>query len=321
MDYIGVFDDVARTLAFDEEEIKHVITNIEHLKAEFLPALEECLAYFPKVDRAVEGFEGLLAAQECLPDNETRDAFAVDFSVTTRLWEMLSPDPFLASYRRDYRWLSQVYESVKPPSGHGKLLWHALGGKTLDLIHQNIHVEDVRDDLDTLVMDADFVEDLLLNRNPLKAKELEIKIVARLRKHANDPKFIKLGQRLENLKNRYEQGLMTSIEFLKTLLEIARDVVRAEREVEPEPEPEDQGQTALSDLFNQLRSGRTPVMVERIVKDIDEIVRIVRFPGWQQTRQGEREVKKALRDTLRKYQLQREEDLLSRAYQYIAEYY
>jgi type I restriction enzyme R subunit len=32
-------------------------------------------------------------------------------------------------------WLTQVYESLKPPSGTGKLLWHALGAKTLDLIH------------------------------------------------------------------------------------------------------------------------------------------------------------------------------------------
>ena len=62
-------------------------------------------------------------------------------------------------------------------------------------------------------------------------------------------------------------------------------------------------------------------MVERIVLDIDEIVRIVRFPGWQQTKQGEREVKVALRKTLGKYQLQKENELFDRAYGYIAEYY
>lgn len=321
VDYIGVFDDVAKTLAFDEEEIKHVVTNIDHLKAELPGAMDACLAHFPDVDRAIAGFEGLLAAQECLPDNDSRDAFAAEFSVLARLWEMLSPDPVLAPYRRDYRWLSQVYESIKPPSGHGKLLWHALGAKTLELVHEHIHVEDVRDDLDTLVMDADFVEDLLSGRNPVKAKELEIKLVARLRKHANNPRFVKLGERLEDLKNRYEQGLVTSIEFLKMLLEIASDVVRAEREVVPEPEPEEQGQAALTELFNSIRSERTPVMVERVVTDIDEIVRVVRFPGWQSTRQGEREVKQALRRTLAKYQLHREQELFDKAYGYIAEYY
>jgi type I restriction enzyme R subunit len=62
-------------------------------------------------------------------------------------------------------------------------------------------------------------------------------------------------------------------------------------------------------------------MVERIVNDIDSIVRIVRFPGWQQTVAGEREVKKALRQTLLKYQLHREQELFDRAYAYIKQYY
>jgi len=39
-------------------------------------------------------------------------------------------------------------------------------------------------------------------------------------------------------------------------------------------------------------------MVDRGVADIDEIVPIVRFDGWQNTHAGEREVKKALRKTL-----------------------
>jgi hypothetical protein len=37
-----------------------------------------------------------------------------------------------------------------------------------------------------------------------------------------------------------------------------------------------------------VRNAKTPVVVERVVADIDEIVRFVRFPGWQQTAAGER---------------------------------
>jgi len=61
-------------------------------------------------------------------------------------------------------------------------------------------------------------------------------------------------------------------------------------------------------------------VVERIVNDIDEIVRIVRFPSWQQTVAGEREVK-SLRKTLLKYQLHREQELFDRAYAYVKQYY
>ena len=127
-----------------------------------------------------------------------------------------------------------MYESVKPPSGNGKLLWHALGAKTIELIHQNIHLDTVRDDLETLVMDAEVLEEVSAAPDPdKKGKEIEIKIVARLRKHGADPKFVALGERLEKIKERHEQGLLDSKEFLKQLLELAKDVVEAEKTSTP----------------------------------------------------------------------------------------
>jgi len=320
VDYIGVFDDVARTLAFDEANMQQVITNLKALHAQLPEAMQTCLAYFPNVDRTLGGWEGLVAAQACLPDNETRDKFAGDFSLLSQLWEAISPDPVLSDYEDDYRWLGQVYESVKPPSGSGKLLWHALGAKTLELIHENVHVERVRDDLDTLVMDADFLDELLGERDPEKIREVEIKVIARIRKHGNNPKFIALGKQLEDLKNRMEQGLVNSLDYLKQLLEIARKVLQAEKDVDPEEERQS-AKAALTELFNETKTAQTPVIVERIVADIDEIVRNVRFPGWQQTIAGEREVKQALRRVLLKYQLHKEQELFDKAYGYIKEYY
>ena len=200
IDYLGVFDDVAAALDFDEKSMRKVISGLDDLRGQLPGAIDRCLSHFPGVDRTIEGYEGLIAAQECLPDNEKRDAFAADYSVLARLWEALSPDDCLQPYVEDYRWLTQVYELVKPPSGHGKLLWYALGAKTIKLIHENIHVEAVRDDLDTLVMDADVLAEILELQDPRKSQELELKIITRLRKHKDIPKFIELGRRLEAIK-------------------------------------------------------------------------------------------------------------------------
>ena len=62
-------------------------------------------------------------------------------------------------------------------------------------------------------------------------------------------------------------------------------------------------------------------IVERIVDDIDEIVRMVRFVGWQAANAGEREVRKALRRTLFKYKLHTDAELFEKAYGYVREYY
>ena len=193
VDYIGVFDDVAQAIQLDEEGITKVVSNIAALVDQLPAAMGTCLAYFEGLDRTVGGYEGLIAAQERLPNNETRDQFGTDFSFLSRLWEAISPDPVLGAHETDYRWLSQVYESVKPSTGNGRLIWHALGPKTISLIHENIHV--------------------------------------------------------------------------------------------------------------------------------DEIVRVVRFEGWQNTYAGERAVKKALRKTLFKYRLHQDADLFNRSYGYIRQYY
>ena len=321
VDYLGVFDDVAKSLEFDEAGFRQVVSNIEALKSRLPEAMQKSLTYFIGVDRTLTGYAGLMAAQECLPNNDVRDAFAADYSVLAQLWEALSPDPLLIRYEQDYRWLSQVYVSVQPTSGTGALIWHALGAKTVELIHQNVHVEAVRDDLEEIVLDADLVEAVLTTADPgKKAREIEFKIIQRLRRHMGNPTFRELSERLEALKARHERGQTHSIQFLKDLLDLARDVVQAEKEIPPE-EDEDRGKAALTALFEEVRTAETPIIVERLVAKIDEIVRLVRFPGWQNTSAGEREVRKVLRKTLFDVRLHTDTELFEKAYGYIRQYY
>lgn len=206
---------------------------------------------------------------------------------------------------------------MKPPSGNGKLLWHRLGAKTIDLINRNVHLEEVRDDIVALVLDAEVLDSILNDANPeKKAKEIEIKLISRLKKHAGNPRFKALGERLEKIREKHEQGLINSLEFL----EVAKDTVEAERETDPEEE-EDRALAALTELFDEVKNQNTHVIVERIVADIDSIVGQVRFDGWQATDQGEREVKQALRRALLRVQLHTDQDLFDKAYGYIRQYY
>nr|MCU0876047.1 HsdR family type I site-specific deoxyribonuclease [Pirellulaceae bacterium] len=294
VDYIGIFDDVARALNFDERAVQQVVSNIDELRKALPVQVQKCLAFFPQVDRTVGGYEGLMAAQQRLPNNAVRDRFAAEYSVLSRIWEALSPDTCLSPYEQDFRWLTQVYESVKPPSGNGRLLWHALGAKTVQLINENVHVESVRDDIETLVLDSQVLEEILKEANAAdadkKGKEVEIKLIARLRRHGGNPKFMALGERLERIK---------------------ADPV----------EERDRAKDALTELFNEARGKDTHIIVERIVADIDEIVRKVRFPDWQHTTQGERLVQKELRRTLLKYKLHTDQELFDKAYGYIRQYY
>ncbi len=322
VDYIGIFDNVAKALDFDEASMKKVITNIEEVKKQVPALLRKCLSYFMGVDRTVVGWEGLLAAQECIPTNKDKDAFAADYRVLNRAWDALSPDPFLDKYKFDYVWLTKVYESVKPTDNRGALVWAALGAKTMELVHSNIEVGRVHDDMDILTLDADLIDEFIRKQKDVKktTMKVEIDLVAKIREHSNDPKFIKLGEKLEELRERHEQGLINSIEFLKLLLELAKEAAQAEKEVVPEEEI-DRGKAALTELFKGAKNDKTPIIVERIVADIDDIVKIVRFDGWQRTTTGKNEVKKALRSVIWiKYKI-KDKEVFDKAYSYIEQYY
>ncbi|MDI1294190.1 MAG: HsdR family type I site-specific deoxyribonuclease [Methylobacter sp.] len=320
VDYFGVFDDTAKALEFDEESVKQVITNLSALREQLPEAMRETLAHFSGVDRTLEGFEGLETAQNAINSNEKKDAFALDFKYLAKLWESLSPDNILELYSKDYKWLAQVYESVKPASDNiGKLLWLSLGAQTTQLIHENIHVGDVHI-LEEYVLDADVIEDIFNNPDSKKIKQLEKLLIKRFQKHADYPEFKKLSERLEELRDKAEKGLISSIEFVKELCKIAKETVQAEKELE-EALQDKTPQAALTELFFELKTDQTPAVVERIVADIDAIVRVVRFPGWQHLTSGEREVQKSLRKALLKYQLHKDQVLFDRAYAYIKEYY
>lgn len=320
VDYFGVFDDAAKALQFDEESIKTVISNLSELKGKLPDAMKEALSHFEGVDRTVDGFEGLEAAQNAIGTNDKKDAFAKDYKFLSRIWESLSPDNILNLYQEDYKWLSQVFESVKPAADNiGKLLWFSLGAETTKLIHENIHVGEVHH-LDEFILDADVIEGIFNNPDPAGAKKLEKLLIKRFKKHSEDPKFKSLSERLEALRDKAEQGLITSIEFVKELCKLAKETVEAEKELE-ELIIEKTPKAALTELFTELKDDETPAVVKRIVEDIDAIVRIIRFPGWQKTSSGEREVQKSLRKALLKYKLHKDQILFERAYGYIKEYY
>jgi type I restriction enzyme R subunit len=321
VDYLGIFDDVARAFKFDEKSVEQVISNIAVLRGQLGPAVEAALAFFPGVDRTVGGYEGLITAQAAISSDEARDAFGAAFSVVAQLWEALSPDPILSAYEADYRWLTDVYESVRPADVTGRLVWHTLGAKTLELINEHVTVEVPRTDLETIVLDAQVIEDLMTGKKKdVDPVEVEKWITARIARHLGNPAFVELGKRLTALREKYAHAQQASLDFLKELLALARDTVAAEKTL-AEISREERGKAALTELFESLKGDDTPIIVENVVNEVDEVVRAVRFTGWQNTRDGDRLVQRALRKTLYiKFKI-RDNDVFERALGYIREYY
>jgi hypothetical protein len=121
------------------------------------------------------------------------------------------------------------------------------------------------------------------------------------------------GDQAEPTPGRARSSILGPAEFFSFAGEAksrAREVPRIARKAPASPE-----------LFNEAKNKNTHIIVERIVADIDDIVKKVRFPDWQRTSQGERLVQKSLHDVLYlKYKI-KDQELFDKAYGYIREYY
>ena len=324
VDFVGVFEDVAKSLAFDEESIKTIVKNMDEIKSLIPTFMQESLEFFPGVDRTVGGWEGLTAAQQCLKDEGIKTNFARHFARLSKAWEIISPDEFLASYSNDYTWLAQVYQSVRPVSG-GNLIWTLLGAKTIEIIHNNIDTIDIGTPLEDLVVDADIIDSVLEDEKKVQKKIVEVEKMLRLRlgEHTGDPKFKQFAEKLDELREKMAQNMISSIDFLKQLLAMAKDLLEEEKKVDQPQDKRAQARAALTDLFQSIKTDETPVVVENVVNDIDnEVVNIVRqFNDAFKSITAQREIKKKLRSILWiKYSI-KDNDVFEKAYQYIEMYY
>ena len=235
MDYLGIFDDVAQALEFDEKAVQQVVSNIDELAR--TAARGRCRSAWPSSPAwtaRVGGYEGLIAAQQCLPNNDDARQFAAEYSVLgTHLGGALArPVP-----RPVRKGLPLAVAGLRVGEAAQRQRQAALACAR----RQDDRADPperpcrrrARRPRDAGAGRRGAGGDARRRRPDKKAKEIEIKLIARLRKHLGNPKFKALGERLEELKERHEQGFLTSLEFLKELLELAKEVVEAEKEADP----------------------------------------------------------------------------------------
>ena len=337
VDYIGLGDGFARAMKPADPDAAQAQVDDDALLDEFTAALDSLLDRFVGIDRLAEDFASLEAAIERVPPGASRDRFGDDFAYVEGIWEALAPDARLEPRKVDYRWMAKVYAAITPSDGDNALLWARLGAKTLALVHEHISGVQVRNPLfDVVIADEltvrRLIEEGLLDEKDAKkfiaktAEQIMDSIAERIRKRLErhpQAVFKALAERLEALRQAQLAKAEDSIEFLREIFTVARDLKVAEKaddagELELLPDPR---VGALTQIFEEFRPADVPVIVDDVVYAVDWIVIRVAFDGWVRTTEGEKDVRVELRRTLRKFNLPIKGDLFDRAYEYIAENY
>lgn len=342
VDYVGLGDGFARAMAPANPEQKRRDIDIDGLLDTFEHELMLVMSRFAGIDNVKVTAQTLLDAQQRLPKQADEDLFAAQYLTLEGIWETCAPHARLLAHKGEYTFLSKVYSSIMPSTGRDELIWHRLGAKTLDLVHEHMTGIEVTPNVDTFVIaDADTIKKLadqgLLPGvdNPATVSPSEVldTINARLKKrldgvNGDHPAFKSLADRLERLREQTIASAEQSIVWLSDLFDVARDLAAAERAEDQDgwngldllPDP---NVGALTQIFREYAPNDAPIMVEKVVKKVDAIVKevVAGNEGWAVTQKGDRAVRRALRNVLADHALDDIPDLFDRAYAYITEHY
>jgi type I restriction enzyme R subunit len=341
VDYVGLGTELAKAVAVSDTGRKKALpSDVDELVTVLGEYVATAMARFEGIDRTTSGFEQLYAAQERLADQTARDQFAEEFLRAQGLFEFLWPSTAIRPYEDDYKWLARIYRSVVPTDAPDKLLWHRLGAKTAELIHE--HLSDVTIDssgLENVAIDAEVFEalrqmELWPPTEPQPTEpptiedaldRIETRLQTKLAGGTAHPVWRSLSERLEDLRRAKIESAAASVEFLKQLLELAKDMVVAEKADEEghldEIKVIDPDRGALTQILEEYAPPDTPVIIENVVEQVDAIVRPVRHSGWQTSQPGDREVRRQLRLVLKNNGLPPQGALFDRAYAYVREHY
>jgi len=295
LDYVGVFENLEKALAFDSQDvadIQQVVTELDKLKDQFKALMDQAKAEYLHI---TQGFSGDKATEKVLThfrDEEIRHAFYKFFRETADLYEIISPDAFLYPYMEDYDLLSRMYKILRA-AYDSVFVDKELTRKTAKLVQEHTHGSAIQDTLQTYQINENLLE--ILSRDntadTVKIFNLLKSIQDMIAKHAAQaPYLLTIGKRAEAIVQAYQLQLQATQEALAALEDLIREIVLAEKErVEMNLKPES---FAIYWLLNR---DAVP-NAEWIARQMEDCFN--RYPYWRSGAAQEREIRRALTGVL-----------------------
>ena len=141
LDFVGIFGNLEKALAFDSDVVGSVIRNIDLLKKLFTKLIQEDAAeYLPLArgwddkakENAIEHFDAV----------EDRETFFKFFKQLQDIYTILSPDASLRPFIADYQSLASLYGLIRNAYADRPYVDKELTAKTKELLQQHTESSD-----------------------------------------------------------------------------------------------------------------------------------------------------------------------------------
>ena len=234
LDFVGIFENLEKALAFDSDEVTSVIRNIDVLKDDFAKRIrEDAASYLPFTkgwddkakERAIEHFK----------DKNERETFLKFFRNLQNLYNILSPDAFLRPFIADFQALTTLYGLIRNAYADRAYVDKELTAKTRELLqeHTEGHLFELPNPVYELSADTlrkinqSDTSDTVKVQNLTKALHRTVTEEGR-----SKPFLISIGERAEAVVEKYENRQITTQDVLAEFMELVAEYARAIRERE-----------------------------------------------------------------------------------------
>ena len=233
LDFVGIFENVKKALAFDSDEVESVIQNLDVLKEAFVKLMcEDAQQYLPLAKGSDDKAKQQAIAY--FEDKPVRETFFKFFKQVQSLYNILSPDAFLHPFIEDYQALATLYGLIRNAhSNRPSYIDKEFTTKTRKLLQE--HTEGDLFALPNAVyelnettlreMDQSDTSDAVKVINLRKALHQKV-----IDEGESNPYLISIGERAEAITEAYENHQMTTQEALAEFRRSAEEYARAARE-------------------------------------------------------------------------------------------
>ena len=285
IDFVGIFDNLKKALAFDSGDIEGVVEDIEKLKERFRELMEGPAAEYLSLvsgkppDKAVEA-----VLQYFLAD-APRHEFYEFYRELSNLYEILSPDAFLRPYLENYDTLSRMYRILKEAYEPGVVIDRELARKTASLVQEHTRSGKIKASLEVYEIN----EDLLRKLEESEASPTE-KVFNLLRSIENliskevkiNPFLVSIGEKAEALARQFRERLKSAEEILEELKKIIEEINQARAE--------------MAEKGMRKEVFAIYWLLKPEIKDAERVARSTveafeRYPHWQTSEEQERKLK------------------------------
>ena len=286
LDFVGIFENLEKALAFDSDEIKAIVKDIQLLKYLFQSKIEKDVP--PYLDLIKHGFndkdtDNLI---DYFRDKSKRKEFFKLYKEVEMLYEIISPDKFLRPYIDTYATLSAIYHVVRNAYTKRVQADREFQRKTNELVQSKVagtYPEFNDDYFEINEKSIEYIKNSNKNDNT-KVINLIKSIEKTADENADDPFLIDIKERAEIVKENYENRQFTTQEALEEIRKLYEEDIKRKKE-----------QTEKG--FDGLTFFIYKTLLDKAIHNTEEITKQIRndflnHPNWKTSEKELRELRK-----------------------------